>query len=88
MCGQQMVNNKSIVAILQGGLDIGNQSLQTTINGSKPIILISASPGPDTVAKNAYALNSAPDLGDRVDARLHEEDRHQDNGADRRQSAG
>ena len=60
VCGQQMVNNKSIVAILQGGLDIGNQSLQTTINGSKPIILISASPGPDTVAKNAYALNSAP----------------------------
>ena len=56
-CAQQMLNDPSVDTIIQGGLNIGTQAVHQTINGKKPVFMTLANPGPDTVAKNSYALN-------------------------------
>lgn len=57
-CAQQMLNDSSIDTIIQGGLNVGTQAVHQTIAGKKPVFITLANPGPDTVAKNTYALNA------------------------------
>jgi branched-chain amino acid transport system substrate-binding protein len=58
-CGQQMANNKAVKVILYGAVVVGNQSIYSTLKGSKPIIGgVTASPA-DPTAKNAYFLNGS-----------------------------
>jgi branched-chain amino acid transport system substrate-binding protein len=57
-CAQELLNDAAIDVVLQGGLNVGAQSLHQTIDGAKPVIITEANPGPDTQAKNTYALNS------------------------------
>jgi branched-chain amino acid transport system substrate-binding protein len=58
-CGQQMVNDAGTKAILFGFVTVGNQSIYSTVKGTKPIIAgVTANPA-DPTAKNAYFLNGS-----------------------------
>jgi branched-chain amino acid transport system substrate-binding protein len=55
-CGQKFANDKSIVAVVEGAVVIGNDSLFSAIAGGKPVIS-GVSPNPvDAVQKNAAIL--------------------------------
>ncbi|MFI6517590.1 ABC transporter substrate-binding protein [Spirillospora sp. NPDC050679] len=56
-CAQRFLNNAEIDVILQGGLNVGANAVHQTINGAKPVVIMMANPGPDTTAKNAFAVN-------------------------------
>jgi branched-chain amino acid transport system substrate-binding protein len=57
-CGEQMVDNSSVVAIALGSTSLGNEEFHQTVDGKKPVIEGNANPGPDLVSANTYALNS------------------------------
>ncbi|MCI3270762.1 ABC transporter substrate-binding protein [Streptomyces cylindrosporus] len=59
VCAQRLLADRSISLILQGGLNVGTQSLHRTIAGEKPVLIGQANPGPDTVAANSYATNAS-----------------------------
>ncbi|MFG3289189.1 ABC transporter substrate-binding protein [Streptomyces sp. NPDC048179] len=59
VCAQRLLADKSISLIVQGGLNVGTQSLHRTIDGEKPVLIGQANPGPDTVAANSYATNAS-----------------------------
>jgi branched-chain amino acid transport system substrate-binding protein len=55
-CGQQLLNDKSVSVIDYGAVTTGNQSLEATVDGKKPIMVgVSAAPA-DSTAKNTYIL--------------------------------
>ncbi|HEU5158548.1 MAG TPA: ABC transporter substrate-binding protein [Streptosporangiaceae bacterium] len=55
-CGQQLLNDKSVSIIDYGAVVTGNQSLEATVAGKKPIMVgVSAAPA-DSTAKNTYIL--------------------------------
>jgi branched-chain amino acid transport system substrate-binding protein len=55
-CGQQLLNDKSVSIIDYGAVVTGNQSLEATVAGKKPIMVgVSAAPS-DSTAKNTYIL--------------------------------
>jgi branched-chain amino acid transport system substrate-binding protein len=55
-CGQRLLNDKSVSMIDYGAVVTGNQSLEATVAGKKPIMIgVSASPA-DSTAKNTYIL--------------------------------
>ena len=56
-CAQSLLNNKSVSVILQGGLNVGSDSVHSTLNGAKPDVVAQANPGTDTTAANTYAIN-------------------------------
>ncbi len=56
-CAQRFLNDKDISVILQGGLNVGTNSVNDTLGGAKPDVIIQANPGSDTTAKNAFAVN-------------------------------
>jgi branched-chain amino acid transport system substrate-binding protein len=56
-CAQRFLNDAKIDVILQGGLNVGANAVHQTINGAKPTVIMMANPGPDTTAKNAFAVN-------------------------------
>ena len=56
-CAQSFLNNKSVNVILQGGLNVGSDSVHSTLNGTKPDVVSQANPGTDTTASNTYAIN-------------------------------
>ncbi|HEY7604939.1 MAG TPA: ABC transporter substrate-binding protein [Gaiellaceae bacterium] len=58
-CGQQMANDKNVKVILYGAVVVGNQSIYSTIKGSKPIIGGVTANAADPTAKNAYFLNGS-----------------------------
>ncbi|MFC0042195.1 ABC transporter substrate-binding protein [Actinomadura rayongensis] len=58
-CGQQMLADDAIKLVVQGGLNVGTQSLHATLDGRKPDLVAVANPGPDVTAKNTYALNAS-----------------------------
>jgi len=58
-CGQQMVNDRSMKAILFGAAVVGNQSIYATVKGTKPIIGGVTANAADPTAKNAYFLNGS-----------------------------
>lgn len=58
-CGQQMANNSAIKVILYGAVIVGNQSIYSTIKGTKPIIGGVTANAADPTAKNAYFLNGS-----------------------------
>lgn len=58
-CGQQMVNNKGIHAIVEGIVAIGNASMYGVLNGAIPVLIgVSADPADDS-AKNAFELEGS-----------------------------
>ena len=58
-CGQQMANNKSVEAIVEGIVAIGNASMYGVLNGSIPVLIgVSADPADDS-AKNAFELEGS-----------------------------
>jgi branched-chain amino acid transport system substrate-binding protein len=58
-CGQQLANDRSVKVILYGAVIVGNQSIYSTIKGSKPIIGGVTANAADPTAKNAYFLNGS-----------------------------
>ena len=56
-CAQSFLNNKSVSVVLQGGLNVGSDSVHSTLNGTKPDVVSQANPGTDTTAANTYAIN-------------------------------
>jgi len=56
-CAQRFLNDKDISVILQGGLNVGTNSVHDTLGGAKPDVIIQANPGSDTTAKNSFAVN-------------------------------
>ncbi|MQY02087.1 ABC transporter substrate-binding protein [Actinomadura macrotermitis] len=58
-CGQQMLADDDVKLVVQGGLNVGTQSLHATLDGKKPDLVAVANPGPDVSAKNTYALNAS-----------------------------
>ncbi|MFF3503438.1 ABC transporter substrate-binding protein [Streptomyces sp. NPDC003247] len=59
VCAQRLLADRSVSLILQGGLNVGTQSLHRTVDGKKPVLIGQANPGPDTVAANSYATNAS-----------------------------
>jgi branched-chain amino acid transport system substrate-binding protein len=59
ICAQQFLNDASLKVIVQVGLNHGNATFHSTINGQRPVLMSFANPGPDTEARNAYGLTSA-----------------------------
>jgi branched-chain amino acid transport system substrate-binding protein len=58
-CGQQMVNSRATKAIIFGFVTVGNQSIYSTVKGTKPIVgIVTANPA-DPTAKNAFFLNGS-----------------------------
>jgi branched-chain amino acid transport system substrate-binding protein len=58
-CGQQMANNRGVKAVLLGFLVNGNQSLYSTLRGTKPVIGGVTATAVDPTAPNAYFLNGS-----------------------------
>ena len=58
-CGQQMANDKNVKVILYGAVIVGNQSIYSTIKGTKPIVGGVTANAADPTAKNAYFLNGS-----------------------------
>jgi branched-chain amino acid transport system substrate-binding protein len=58
-CGQQMANDRNVKVILYGAVVVGNQSIYSTIKGTKPIIGGVTANAADPTAKNAYFLNGS-----------------------------
>jgi branched-chain amino acid transport system substrate-binding protein len=55
-CGQQLLNDSKVSMIVFGAVVTGNQALESTVDGKKPIMVgVSAAPS-DSTAKNAYLL--------------------------------
>jgi branched-chain amino acid transport system substrate-binding protein len=55
-CGQQLLNDARVPVISFGAVVTGNQALESTVDGKKPIVVgVSAAPS-DSTAKNAYLL--------------------------------
>jgi branched-chain amino acid transport system substrate-binding protein len=55
-CGQQLLNDAKVPVIVFGAVVTGNQALEATVDGKKPIMVgVSAAPS-DSTAKNAYLL--------------------------------
>lgn len=59
-CGQQLVNNPAVKAILYGTIITGDQSLQAVDNGQKPILMGNAVSPSDGSGKNVYIYNGTP----------------------------
>jgi branched-chain amino acid transport system substrate-binding protein len=59
-CGQQLVNNPAVKAILYGTMITGDQSLQAVDNGQKPILMGNAVSPADGSGKNVYIYNGTP----------------------------
>ena len=58
-CGQQMVNSAGTKAIIFGFVTVGNQSIYSTVKGTKPIVgVVTANPA-DPTAKNTFFLNGS-----------------------------
>ncbi len=61
-CAQQFLNNKNIMAVAFGGVQVGANTLESTIAGKLPIIQnVSLNPG-DATAKNDYILFGTAEL--------------------------
>jgi branched-chain amino acid transport system substrate-binding protein len=58
-CGQQMVNDRNVKAVLLGFLVNGNQSLYATLRGTKPVVGGVTATAVDPTARNAYFLNGS-----------------------------
>jgi branched-chain amino acid transport system substrate-binding protein len=58
-CGQQMVNQKGMKAIVLGAQFTGNQSMYATVKGTIPVIGGVATAPADYTAKNAFFLNGS-----------------------------
>jgi branched-chain amino acid transport system substrate-binding protein len=58
-CGQQMVNDKNVKAIIFGAQFTGNQSMYATVKGTIPVIGGVATAPADYTAQNAYFLNGS-----------------------------
>jgi branched-chain amino acid transport system substrate-binding protein len=58
-CGQQLLNDRNVKAILLGFLVNGNQSLYATLKGAKPVIGGVTATAADPKATNAYFLNGS-----------------------------
>jgi branched-chain amino acid transport system substrate-binding protein len=56
-CAQSFLNNKAVSVVLQGGLNVGSDSVHSTLNGTKPDVVVLANPGTDATAANTYAIN-------------------------------
>ncbi|GAB2826412.1 ABC transporter substrate-binding protein [Actinocorallia aurea] len=56
-CAQKFLNDPDVPVVLQGGLNVGAAAVHQTLNGAKPNVIVQANPGPDTTAKNSYAVN-------------------------------
>jgi branched-chain amino acid transport system substrate-binding protein len=55
-CGQQLASDSSVSIIGFGAVSIGNQSIESVLNGAKPVVSgVSAAPS-DSTAKNTYIL--------------------------------
>jgi branched-chain amino acid transport system substrate-binding protein len=59
-CGQQLVNNPAVKAILYGTIITGDQSLQAVDSGQKPILMGNAASPADGSGKNVYIYNGTP----------------------------
>jgi branched-chain amino acid transport system substrate-binding protein len=55
-CGQQMVADRNVSVVLEGGVAIGTQSLYSTIGGAKPVIAGVAATPIDAAQPNAVIL--------------------------------
>lgn len=58
-CAQQMLNDKSVSVVVEGGLNVGTQVVHAVLGNSKPVIEAESNPGPDTTAANAFSLNAS-----------------------------
>jgi branched-chain amino acid transport system substrate-binding protein len=58
-CGQQLLNDRAVKAILLGFLVNGNQSLYATLKGAKPVIGGVTATAADPTARNAFFLNGS-----------------------------
>jgi branched-chain amino acid transport system substrate-binding protein len=58
-CGQQLLNDRAVKAILLGFLVNGNQSLYGTLKGAKPVIGGVTATAADPTARNAFFLNGS-----------------------------
>jgi branched-chain amino acid transport system substrate-binding protein len=58
-CGQQLLNDRNVKAILLGFLVNGNQSLYATLKGAKPVIGGVTATAADPTARNAFFLNGS-----------------------------
>jgi branched-chain amino acid transport system substrate-binding protein len=58
-CGQQLLNDRAVRAILYGFVTVPNQSIYATVRGTIPIVgVVTANPS-DPTAKNAFFLNGS-----------------------------
>lgn len=55
-CGQQLVSDSSASVIAYGFVPVGNQSLESVVNGAKPIVVGVSGNNADAKAKNTYVL--------------------------------
>jgi branched-chain amino acid transport system substrate-binding protein len=61
-CAQQFLSNKSVMAVAYGGVQVGANTLESTLAGKLPIIqMVSLNPG-DSTAKNDYILFGTAEL--------------------------
>lgn len=59
-CGLELVNDKSVKAVLYGTLFAGNQSFQAVNKGQKPVLMANSISPIDAAAKNVYIYNGNP----------------------------
>jgi branched-chain amino acid transport system substrate-binding protein len=59
-CGDQLVNNTSVKAVLYGTLIAGDQSFQAVDNGTKPIFMANSISPNDATGKNVFIFNGNP----------------------------
>ena len=59
-CGDQLVNDASVKAVLFGTLITGDQSFQAVDNGTKPILMANSISPNDATGKNVFIFNGNP----------------------------
>lgn len=57
ICAQQMLNDKSVVAIVGGGISYGDTEILNTIQGKKPLFTSIASGVSDATSENVFGFN-------------------------------
>lgn len=55
-CGQQLLSDSSVSVLAYGFVPVGNQSLESVVNGAKPIVVGVSGNNADARAKNTYVL--------------------------------
>ncbi|HWI30808.1 MAG TPA: hypothetical protein VNT50_04915, partial [Microbacterium sp.] len=55
-CGQQMVNDPSIAAVVEGALVFGADSFHQAIDGKLPVVEVNPSSAGDLTSENAFSL--------------------------------